>query len=233
MKNYIYIAAISFSLWSCGGGGDGDEPTPPPVVNTAPTVPTLTYPTNNLLCIDNVLNFQWNASTDAEGGVITYQIEVSKNTQFSPLAHNVTSTTASKSITLEKGIAYYWRVKATDSKSASSNYSTTFSFYTEGVGVTNHLPFSPVLVSPTLNSLQTTATVNLQWTATDVDASDTLTYDVYFGAVNLPLTATTPNHPSTSLNVNLNPSTTYFWKVVVKDGKGGQTIGQVWSFTTD
>ena len=75
MKKFIYLAAISFSLGSCGGGG-GDDPTPPPVVNTAPTVPTLTAPANNSLCTDNVLNFQWNASTDAEGGVITYQIEV-------------------------------------------------------------------------------------------------------------------------------------------------------------
>lgn len=232
MKNYIYIAAISFSLWSCGGGG-GDEPTPPPVVNTAPTVPTLAYPTNNLLCIDNVLNFQWNASTDAEGGVITYQIEVSKNTQFSPLSHNVSSTTASKSITLEKGIAYYWRVKATDSKSAASNYSTTFSFYTEGVGITNHLPFSPALVSPALNSAQTTATVNLQWTASDVDTNDTLTYDVYFGTANPPTDVVSANQSAATLTQNVSTSKTYFWKVVVKDGKGGQTVGQVWSFTTD
>ncbi len=231
MKNLLYIAVLSISLWSCGGGG-GDEPTPPPVVNTAPTVPTLTYPTNNLLCIDNVVNFQWNTSTDAEGGVITYQIEVSKNTQFSPLAHNVTSTTTSKSITLEKGIAYYWRVKATDSKSASSNYSTTFNFYTEGVGITNHLPFSPVLVSPALNSVQTASTVNLQWTANDVDTGDTLTYDVYFGTANPPITVVSTQQ-TTSFNASLSTSKTYYWKVVVKDGKGGQTIGQIWSFTTD
>ncbi len=231
MKNLLYIIVLSISLWSCGGGG-GDEPTPPPVVNTAPTVPTLTYPTNNLLCIDNVVNFQWNTSTDAEGGVITYQIEVSKNTQFSPLAHNVTSTTISKSITLEKGIAYYWRVKATDSKSASSNYSTTFNFYTEGVGITNHLPFSPVLVSPALNSVQTASTVNLQWTANDVDTGDTLTYDVYFGTANPPITVVSTQQ-TTSFNASLSTSKTYYWKVVVKDGKGGQTIGQIWSFTTD
>ena len=230
MRNFIYIAVLSISLWSCGGD---DDPTPPPVVNTAPTVPTLTYPTNNLLCIDNVLNFQWNASTDSQGDAITYQIEVSKNTQFSPLAHNVSSTTASKSITLEKGIAYYWRVKATDSKSAASNYSTTFSFYTEGVGITNHLPFSPVLVSPALNSVQTAASVNLQWSASDVDASDALTYDVYFGTANPPTIITSANQSASTLAKTVAASTTYYWKVVVKDNKGGQTIGQVWSFTTD
>jgi uncharacterized protein (DUF427 family) len=234
MKHLLYIAALSITLWSCGGSGD--DPTPPPVVNTPPTVPTLTYPTNKLLCIDNVLNFQWNASTDAEGGVITYQIEVSKNTQFSlPLAHNVTATTNSKSITMEKGIAYYWRVKATDNKNAASNYSGTFSFYTEGVGITNHLPFSPVLVSPVLNSVQSAATVNLQWTASDVDTSDLLTYDVYFGTDtdkdNLPIVS--PNQNASSLSRTVAASTKYYWKVVVKDGKGGQTVGQVWIFTTD
>ena len=232
MRNFIYIAALSISLWSCGGGG-GDQPTPPPVVNTAPTVPTLIAPVNNSLCTDNVLNFQWNASTDAEGGIITYEIQVSKDNLFTQISHTQTSTTASKSITLEKGIAYYWRVKATDSKSAASNYSTTFNLYTEGVGITNHLPFSPVLVSPALNSVQTAATVNLQWTASDVDASDTLTYDVYFGTANPPTVVTSTNLSAVALTKTVSASITYYWKVVVKDGKGGQTVGQIWSFTTD
>ena len=233
MKKFIYIAAISFGLGSCGGGG-GDEPTPPPVVNTAPTVPTLSAPVNTVLCIDNVVNFQWNASTDSQSDAITYQIEVSKNAQFNPLAHNVTSTTASKSITLEKGVAYYWRVKATDNKSAASNYSATFTLYTEGVGITNHLPFSPVLVSPALNSVQSAATINLQWTASDVDTSDTLTYDVYFGTDKDNLAIVSPtNQSANSLSRTVAASTKYYWKVTVKDGKGGQTIGQVWNFTTD
>jgi hypothetical protein len=30
----------------------------------------------------------------------------------------------------------------------------------------------------------------------------------------------------------LNSDTTYYWKVVAKDGKGGETEGNVWSFTT-
>ncbi|MHB1196920.1 MAG: hypothetical protein ACYC0A_08785 [Lutibacter sp.] len=231
MRHLLYIVLLSASLGSCGGGG-GDTPTPTPV-NTTPTVPTLASPVNNSLCIDNVVNFQWNASTDAEGGVITYEIQVAKNNLFTPIAHTQTSTTTNKSITLEKGVAYYWRVKATDNKSAASNYSATFSLYTEGVGITNHLPFSPVLVSPALNSVQTTATVNLQWTASDVDTSDTLTYDVYFGTVNPPTVVTSANQSASTLTKTVAASTTYYWKVTVKDGKGGQTIGQVWSFTTD
>jgi hypothetical protein len=231
MRNLLYIAVLSISLGSCGGGGD--EPAPPPVVNTAPTVPTLSAPANNSLCIDNAVNFQWNASTDAEGGTITYEIQISKNTLFSQIVHTLTSTTANKSITLEKGIAYYWRVKATDNKNLASNYSATFSLYTEGVGVKNHLPFSPVLVSPALNSVQTATTINLQWTASDVDTSDSLTYDVYFGTASSPTAIVSANQSANSLSRTVTASTKYYWKVVVKDNKGGQTIGQIWSFTTD
>ena len=239
MRNLLYIAILSISLGSCGGGGS--DPTPPPVVNTAPTVPTLALPVNNSLCTDNVLNFTWNASTDAEGGVITYEIQVAKNTLFSPVSHTQTSTTTSQSITLEKGIAYYWRVKATDSKNASSNYSAAFSLYTEGVGVTNHLPFSPVLVSPALNKVviptdylpNALLNVILEWTASDVDTGDILTFDVYFGTDKDNLPIVSPNQSAKTYSTELSASKTYYWKTVVKDGKGGQTIGQIWSFTTD
>lgn len=228
MRNLLYITALSISLWSCGGG---DEPTP---VNNAPTVPILASPVNNSLCIDNVVNFQWNASADSPGDAITYQIQVAKDNLFSQIAHTITSTTTSQSISLEKGIAYYWRVKATDNKSLSSNYSATFSFYTDsGVGITNHLPFSPILVSPALNSTQTGTSVTLQWMASDVDTNDTLIYDVYFGIANPPMIATSENQSASTLNQTVSPSTTYYWKVKVKDNQGGQTIGQVWSFTTD
>ena len=232
MRNLLYIAILSISLASCGGGGDDPAPIP---VNMAPTVPSLTAPANNSLCIDNVVNFQWNASTDSEGDAITYQIEVSKNAQFNPLVHNVSSTTASKSITLEKGIAYYWRVKATDSKKAESNYSATFTLYTEGVGITNHLPFSPELVSPTLNEVVHGApkTLALTWSASDVDPTDTLTYDVYFGTESNPTVIVSSSQSALTLNRTIAASTKYYWKVTVKDNKGGQTVGQVWSFTTD
>jgi hypothetical protein len=182
-----------------------------------------------------VVNFQWNASTDDEGDTITYEIQVAKDNLFAQIAHTLTSNTASQSVSLEKGIAYYWRVKATDNKSASSNYSATYSFYTEGVGITNHLPFSPVLVSPVLNEVIHGApkTIGLTWTATDVDTSDSLTYDVYFGIANPPTIVTSANQSASTLNQSVSPSTTYYWKVTVKDSEGGQTIGQVWSFTTD
>jgi hypothetical protein len=235
MKKLLYTLTLSTILCSCGGGG-GDTP-PPVTVNHAPSVPTLVSPVNNLLCIDNPVECKWIASTDSDGDAVTYQIEVAQNSTFTLDKQTFNGTNLVQSVPLVQDVAYYWRVKATDSNNASSSYSSVYKFYTYGEGVTNHLPFSPALVSPAINGIVKTTTASLQWTASDVDTADTLTFDVYFGTVNPPtsneLKPENSNLSSNSLSVNLAASTTYYWKVVVKDGKGGQTIGQTWSFKTD
>ena len=231
MKKYLYITLVSTLLYACGGGG-GTTPTPTPV-NTAPTVPTLTNPTNNQLCINNTVVFEWNASTDKEGDAITYQLQVATDNQFTAIAHSTTASTPTTTITLDKGTAYYWRVKATDSKQAASAYSSVFKFYTEGIGAVNHVPFAPELVSPAMNAAVTTSPVDLQWTATDVDTSDTLTYDVYAGTVNPPTTKVAAAITTTTFSYTPTVQATNYWYVIVKDNHGGQTQGQVWSFAKD
>ena len=231
MKKLLYITLFSFILWSCGGGG-GTPPAPTPT-NHAPTTPTLTYPTNNLLCINNQLDFQFSA-TDSDGDAITYQIQIATDNTFTTVVQTQTASTTSKVITLDKGIAYYWRVKATDSKGASSSYSSVFNFYTEGNGVTNHIPFAPELVSPDLNAVVQTSTATLEWKGSDADTSDSLTYDVYLDTANPPTTiVSTDQIQSTFETPTLSATTNYYWKVVVKDNQGGQTIGQIWNFKTD
>lgn len=232
LRLYSYLFAFALTLWSCGGGG-GDDPDPPtPPVNNAPSTPTLTAPTNALLCTDNTVQFQWSSSTDPDGDAVSYQLQIATDNQFSQNLQTSSMSTSSTTITLNRGVAYYWRVRATDSKSASSPYSATFSFYTEGDGVSNHLPFLPELKNPTQDATVTTASVTLEWEpASDVDG-DSLTYDVYLDSNNPPTTQIGDNLSGTTLDENLNASTNYYWRVVVKDGKG-ETVGQVWRFKTD
>jgi hypothetical protein len=232
MKNLLHIAILSIVLVSCGGGGGTPTPEPTPE-NKVPTIPNLESPADNLLCIDNSVNFKWTASTDPNGDSITYQIQVAKDNLFTQIAHTLTGTALTKTISLEKGISYYWRVKATDSKNGSSEYSTIYKFYTEGEGLTNHLPFSPTLVAPALNSVVQTTTATLEWTGSDSDTNDTLTYDVYFGTVNPPIEIVSSNQTTTTYSVTVDPSTNYFWKIDIKDNHGGQTDGQIWNFKTD
>ncbi|KIA97786.1 hypothetical protein OA93_12455 [Flavobacterium sp. KMS] len=231
MKNLIYLSIIGFLFTACGSGGDDSDPTPE--ANVAPTAPALVLPADNKLCVDNTVSFQWKLSTDANKDLITYQIQVAKDNTFTQIVKTNEVTVDNSSISLDKNTAYYWRVKATDSKGLSSTYSPTYKLYTTGKAVVNHLPFSPELVQPAINSVLNTATATLKWKATDVDATDVLTYDVYFGKTNPPTAKVSENTSATSFDVTLEPATQYFWKVVVKDNKGGETIGQVWKFKTN
>lgn len=233
-KNILTIIIFSLVIISCGGsGGNGGGVDPTPTPNTAPTVPTLTSPSNSSLCISNVLIFNWNASTDAQNDAITYQIQIATDNQFASIIKSETVNTNSYSVTLDKGKAFYWRVKAVDSKNASSDFSSTFSLYTEASAVSNHLPFMPQLIKPTMDSSVGT-TVDLEWNASDVDAGDVLSYDVFWGTDKANLSSSKTNiSTKTSQLTGLQSATTYYWKVVVKDNKGGETLGQIWSFKTN
>ena len=57
--------------------------------------------------------------------------------------------------------------------------------------------------------------------------------DVYFETANPPTTKIGNNQAAKTLDVNLNASTNYYWKVAVKDNNGGETISQIWNFKTD
>jgi hypothetical protein len=236
MKNKIlYSIIISLGLISCGGGGGSDPtstPTPEPQ-NTAPTVPSLVVPVSNKLCISNIVSFEWSVSTDAEKNPIVYQLQIATDNLFTQIVSTTDVSNPVQTITLDKGKAYYWRVKATDSKNASSAYSSTNSFYTEGVAVSNHAPFIPQLVSPTNDATITGTTTTLKWSASDVDVNDALTFDVYLGIETNPTTKIVDNKTSTSFEANLQATKIYYWKVVVRDNKGGETNGQIWSFRSN
>lgn len=230
MKKIIYLSIISLVFAACGSGGD--DPATPTVQNTAPTVPVLTAPADNKLCLDNAVVFQWNSSTDNEKDAIVYQIQVARDNTFNQIVNTLDNSSITSNISLEKNTAYYWRVKATDSKGLASGYSPIYKFYTAGTAVANHLPFAPGLTSPAINSSLTETTASLKWTASDVDG-DALSYDVYFGTANPPTEKVGDNITSQNVDVTLQPTTQYFWKVVVKDNKGGETIGQIWKFKSN
>ncbi len=231
MKKYLYLILVVNSLIACGESGDDPESISV-VENRTPSVPVLMAPVDNLLCIDNTVTFNWESSLDLDGDTINYTIQIAKDIQFLQMVHNASIQKTTTVFALDIGKAYYWRVKATDSKNDSSSFSSTFQFYTEGIASENHQPFSPDLVSPELSSVVQTTTATLEWTANDVD-NDTLVYDIFFGTDNPPLQKLSANQSETILNVEVASSKVYYWKVVVKDSKGAQSIGQVWNFKTD
>lgn len=232
MKKHLILTILSVGLFISCGGSSGGTDTPDPTPNTNPTTPVAVYPANNDLCINNSISFSWNAASDADNDAINYNIQIASDNAFVNIAHdfsNITQTT--KTISLEKGTAYYWHVKATDSNNGQSSYSTTHQFYTEGEPESNNAPFVPVMISPAQNEAISANTTNLQWSCSDVD-NDALSYTIYFGTTNPPV-AIGQGYSSESYTVSLNSSTSYYWKIDVTDAKGATTKGQLWQFKTD
>jgi hypothetical protein len=226
------IALFSLPLFvSCGGGSSKSEVVPE-IVNEAPSTVSLTYPTEDLLCIDNSITFDWSDATDANNDGISYKVEISTDRSISSVVKTETVSSSQATIVLEKGVAHYWRVTAIDSKGKSGEPSSVFAFYTRGVGVVNNAPFTAELVSPANESELTTTTVSvdLKWKGADSDnASNTLKYDLYFGDTTDPAKIES-NLEILTKNVMVGTGKTYYWKVNTIDPSGTKSVGQVWSF---
>ena len=232
MKKLIAVSLFVIMLGACGDSSGIDPvPTPKPQTNNAPTVPSLVSPNNGLLCTENPLDFSWDTSSDSDGDGVSYNIQVATNNSFSKDLQVLTTTSTKANFTLKKGVPYYWRVSAKDTKNKSSVYSTTWTFYSEGEGVSNHLPYAATLVSPELNANITEDATSLKWSSSDVD-NDPLVYDIYVGNVNPP-PLVLENSSSTNFEMTLDNDLTYFWQIIVKDDAGGESIGQIWSFQTN
>ncbi len=222
------ITLFSLPLIAACGGGESKEP-----VNEAPTSVNLVYPTENLLCIDNTIAFDWSDATDPNKDNIRYKVEVAKNRALTNELKTETANTSQTSITLEKGVAYYWRVTAVDSKGKEGESSPIYAFYTKGEGESNIAPFTAALIKPADESELTQTTVTLEWKGADSNTEDTLVYDVYFDEATDPTTLKEEGLSANSLEISVEAGKTYYWKINTIDNAGAKSIGQVWSFTVN
>lgn len=95
----------------------------------------------------------------------------------------------------------------------------------------NQAPSAPSSPSPTDGAVDQATALTLSWQCSDPDG-DTLAFDVYFGTTQNPPLADS-NCSLFSYPVNaLVQNTTYYWKVVAKDGHGHEATGGPWNFST-
>ncbi|WP_152287784.1 hypothetical protein [Flavicella marina] len=226
MKNIFYFLSV-LTLWSCS------QTTPEETIeqNTAPEVPTLLNPTNNLLCISSDLTFEWATSIDNEGDPINYFYQIATDNMFNTVVKSGTLKDTKKNLQLEKETTYYWRVQAIDETGEKSDFSETRNLYTENIADENHLPFMPELISPIHQSETNNQLILLEWNCADID-NDPLVYDVYVGTTNSP-SLYAEGISKTSIELSIESNTTYYWRVDARDSKNGKTLGQTWVFNNN
>lgn len=200
--------------------------------NEVPSNFDLVFPSKDLLCIDNIITFNWNDAIDPEEDEIEYNIIISRDRQLTDIVENRTVNTSQVTITLEKGIAYYWQVNALDVANEQGTASEVFAFYTKGEAVSNYAPFMAELKSPEDNDIISPGSVNLSWEASDIDDTDVLSYEVLFGE-GANLNVVESNLTSKNYSVTVATGNSYSWQINVTDSAGAKSIGQVWTFTVN
>jgi len=192
-------------------------------INHPPTRPSNPSPSNGATDISIAPTLSWEAS-DPDGDTLTYNLYLS--TESSPELYQEGIETNSIEVgPLENGITYYWRVEALDGKGGVSS-SPVWSFKTG-----NYPPTQPSNPTPNDGATDVSLTLTLSWEVSDPDG-DTLIFDIYLGTDSNPPLLESDLSTNTYSPDKLESATTYYWKIIAKDGKGGETEGPVWSFTT-
>jgi len=240
LKYFSFI--FTLILLSCGGGGGDDsgggggvDPPPPP---PTPAKATLVAPANNKTCetgtsvsdTQSTVTFNWNASANTN----TYDVRITNlNTSTATNKNGVAST--STTATLDKGVPYSWRVTSKNTSSTTTTPSDLWKFYLAGDGVVNYAPFPADLKTPASGSTVTLSEgkATFSWDGSDPDSGDTLSYTVYVDKVDGKQTPTSAlsDLSSESVDVELEASSTYYWRVKTSDGTNA-SYSIIYSFKT-
>ena len=131
-------------------------------------------------------------------------------------------TSTSKGVTLATDVSYSWKVVSKANDTSDTTSSDTWQFYLAGDGQENYAPFPATILSPTSGAAvdPSNGLVTVSWEGNDPDEGDSLTYTIYFDEIDGlqdPQTANA-NITETSLEVEVESGTTYYWRVKTSDG---------------
>jgi len=198
--------------------------------NEPPAAPSNPQPANLAQGVSVDTTLSWNCS-DPDHDTLSYRVYLSTSSSNWPAPAQVTSTSYDPG-TLAHATRYYWKVVADDGKASglrATTSSAVWSFTTEAAP--NNPPNQPTNPDPQDGATDVATSLTLSWECSDLDAGDTLSYEVYC-ATDTSLYASPTSVSATScLLEELRAGETYFWKVVADDGKDS-TTGPDWSFTT-
>ena len=241
MKAKYFIFIILITLCSCGGGDSSDENISVPVTVTSepidpPAAATLIFPNKDEVCepgtsesdTKSKINFQWNSATNAD----TYDLKIT-NLDKNSVTEITNISGTSNEVSLDKGAPYSWEVKSKRSGTSETSLSSNWKFYLSGDGLTNHPPFPSKLISPRSGTTfsSSTTVIELSWEGSDPD-NDSIFYTLFIDTVDglqNPLSGNI-NLEANSKSIDVNSSTTYYWRIKASDSNGNSSYSLIYSF---
>lgn len=204
-------------------GSDGGDST---TTNTPPPVPAPLYPLAGSQVGSLLPNFSFSPVSDADGDVVSYQIQVYRDDQL--IEELIVSADAdpfaSISVPLSENGLYHWQVQATDG-SAVSGYSAAQYFYVNAVA---EAPNSPALLLPD-NGGGLPGEDLFRWAvASDPDPGSQVRYRLQiasgedFASLLCDQLIARTELPLNQINdyATLVPGQSYWWRVLAEDETG-------------
>ena len=201
----------------------------------APEAPTLLLPEDATQCeVGEVVGdkatvlFEWQETAEA----LFYTLEIKNlTTEEVTLIENIQST--SHETLLDRGHYYEWTITALNYIYKSRSLDR-FTFYLSDAAFTNTAPAPPVAIYPEQGQTVSVelSTITLSWSSYDADLDDLVYELIIANSEDLSTNLTTITGLSSSeYEIDLSPSTEYFWKIEAFDGQS-RTESQVFSFRT-
>lgn len=188
--------------------------------NNAPSEPSILVPSDGATDVTLTPALAWTGG-DPDQDELTYSVSFGE-TNPPPIAASTLLTTWSPG-GLDAHTTYFWSITASDGVSETAGPVWSF-------GTLNRPPSGPTDPDPPDGSVGVSLTPSLSWAGGDPDG-DLLTYTVSLGTQEPPTVSTVVTEALWSPGALL-PHTSYHWLVSASDGLS-ETIGSIWSFTTE
>ena len=217
----VYIAIQCTSEDQFGFAVDDFKVVSIPPATTAPGCTTLSTPANSATGISITPTLTWAAATNAD----SYDVYLDTNTDPTTLVGNAPSTSYTLTTSLATNTKYYWKVVPKNSVGSASGC-TVYSFTTLTV------PNCATVTAPANGATNVAyQSLPITWTAPS-GTSAASSYEVYLDKNTNPTTLVNTVTTTTYTATNLDPSSTYYLKVIAKNTAGSATGCTVYSFTT-
>ncbi|MBD0833175.1 hypothetical protein [Aestuariibaculum sediminum] len=226
MKKFLVIY-VSFLIFGCSNGSDSSDDGEV----KDPAAALLVFPEPNSECTEgsnktttrSTIKFEWNSSINTDN----YNLVVKNLETNSENIYNTTQTY--KEVSLSRGVAFSWYVESKSNTSDIIAKSELRKFYNAGDGERAYAPFPADIIAPLNNETLSETTIFLDWNTSDLDG-DVLSYDVFLDTANPPASFKTGITESKLEGVQVEASTTYYWKVLTRDALGNASTSETYSF---
>lgn len=229
---YVRVRVLNDTLWS-------NWLVAPFRMNSAPTAPSLIYPAEGAVVLTGRPPLQVMNASDAEGDARRYDFEVYRDGDLTQMAAYIAgkvegfglTTWLTDSLTSENQ-RHWWRARANDGYE-NGPWSQTYSFIVDAY---NQPPSVVQLIALADGGATSDITPDFVWARpVDPDPNASITYKLVLGldpgfTFKSEVMGITDTVLSWSSSLDVNES--YWWKVEADDGRGGNSMSIVWSFTT-